>query len=88
MAAQSIGQKAKHLNILEMVREIDALAEHNAVYQFLSKFSHSSSATVLTRNGETWLSMILPLLAGIGLTEYMLMLSRIADGISSPVIGD
>jgi hypothetical protein len=53
------------------------------VYQFLSKFSHSSAVTVLTRGGESWLSMILPLLAYIGLKEYILMLARIGDGVSA-----
>lgn len=44
----------------------------------------SSSVTVLTRDGETWLSMILRLLAWFGLKEDMLMLARVADGLPPP----
>ena len=80
MAANQVPPKARYLGIAEIANEIDAQAEHKLVYQFLSKFSHSSSVAILTRNGETWLSMILPLLAMIGLKGYMLMLAAIADG--------
>lgn len=78
MAVNQIPPTARHLSISTIAKRIGADAEHKLVYQFLSKFSHSSSVTILTRNGETWLSMILPLLAWIGLKEYMLMLTTIA----------
>lgn len=79
MTTQKIAGNAKHLTVADMAREIGATADHKLVYQFLSKFSHSSSVTMLTRGGETWLSMILPLLAWVGLKEYILMLGCIAD---------
>jgi len=82
MAVNQIPPKARHLTISEIAEAVGAKPEHKLVYQFLSKFSHSSSVTILTRNGETWLSMVLPLLAMIGLKEYMLMLAKIADGLS------
>jgi hypothetical protein len=88
MAVNQISSKARHLTTSEIADEIGAKAEHKLVYQFLSKFSHSSSVTVLTRNGEIWLSMILPLLAWIGLKEYMLMLARIADGLSPQFVDE
>jgi hypothetical protein len=74
-----VDSKAKHLGTAAMAKDVGAELDHKQVYQFLSKFSHSSSVAVLTRNGETWLAMILPLLAMIGLKGYLLMLASVAE---------
>ncbi len=79
MATQKIAESANYLTVKKMAKQLGVAPDYDLVYQFLSKFSHSSAVTVLTRGGETWLSLILPLLAWIGLKEYQLMLADIAE---------
>jgi hypothetical protein len=82
MAVNEIPENARHLTMAGIAAQIGAAPDHKLVYQFLSKFSHSSSVTILTRNGETWLSIILPVLAWIGLKEYLMMLAAIAEAVA------
>lgn len=79
LSANQIAPKAKHLSVADLAKQVGGTADHKLVYQFLSKFSHSTSVAVLTRNGETWLSMVLPILTWIGLKSYVFLLAAVAD---------
>ena len=53
--------------------------EHNLHYQLLSKFSHASSVAVITRGGETWKQFIAPVLAFVGVRQYLQAFASIIE---------
>ncbi len=76
-----IRDRAKHLQIVDIAKAVGRLEEHRMVYQFLSKFSHSTSVAILARRGETWLNLVLPLVVWIGQRSYLLLMASVVDSI-------
>ncbi len=71
MTANDVPAGLKYLRPDKVAKSVALGEEHDLHYQFLSKFSHASSVTVLTRGGETWKQFIAPVLAFTGIMQYL-----------------
>jgi hypothetical protein len=81
MQENRIAEDLKHLSAAGIASAVGRIDEHRMYYQFLSKFSHASAVTVLTRNGTSWNDMTQPILTWIGLFSYLTALATIVDTV-------
>jgi hypothetical protein len=81
MAANDVAADLKYLRTEKVAKGVALEEEHDLHYQFLSKFSHASSVTVLTRGGETWKQFIAPVLAFTGVRQYLHVFVSIIDAM-------
>ena len=82
MAANDVPADLKYLRTEKVAKGVALEEEHDLHYQFLSKFSHASSVTVLTRGGETWQQFIAPVLAFTGVRQYLHAFASIIDAMA------
>jgi hypothetical protein len=82
MTANDVPADIKYLRADKVAKSVALGEEHNLHYQFLSKFSHASSVTVLTRGGQTWKQFIAPVLAFIGVMQYLHTFGSVIDAMA------
>jgi hypothetical protein len=81
MAANGMRTDLKYLRAEKVAGSIGLKEEHDLHYRLLSKFSHASSVTVLTRGGDNWKQLIAPVLSCTGVLQYLYLFASINDAM-------